>query len=147
MKRILSFILIAAMLLSIVPTVFAAEFSDFNSSHWAYEYVQKAYGAGLIKGRTDYKFDGNGKITREEMAVLIKNYSELKGMDTSATADITKYDDANLVSSWAIEAMQWCNATSIIKGDKNNCLNPLSNASRAEVAQIVINYKDYTFRH
>ena len=78
MKRILSFILIAAMLLSIVPTVFAAEFSDFNSSHWAYEYVTALVNDGTINGYADGTFRPEGTVTRAEFVKMIGNGPEIR---------------------------------------------------------------------
>lgn len=78
MKRILSFILIAAMLLSIVPTAFAAEFSDFNSSHWAYEYVTALVNDGTINGYADGTFRPEGTVTRAEFVKMIGNGTEIR---------------------------------------------------------------------
>ena len=78
MKRIISFILTAAMLLSIVPTVFAAGFSDFNSSHWAYEYVLALVNDGTINGYADGTFRPEGTVTRAEFVKMIGNGSEIR---------------------------------------------------------------------
>ncbi len=78
MKRIISLILTLAMLLSIVPNVFAAEFSDFNSSHWAYEYVSALVNDGTINGYADGTFRPEGTVTRAEFVKMIGNGPEIR---------------------------------------------------------------------
>jgi len=71
MKRIISLIITLSMLISIVPTAFAAEFSDFNSSHWAYEYVTALVNDGTINGYADGTFRPEGTVTRAEFVKMI----------------------------------------------------------------------------
>ena len=42
-----------------------------------------------------------GKITREQLAVMLYRYAKMKGYDVSASADISAYTDASGVSGWA----------------------------------------------
>ncbi|MBO7289681.1 MAG: S-layer homology domain-containing protein [Clostridia bacterium] len=78
MKRIISLILTLLMLLSVVPTAFAADFSDFGSSHWAYEYVNVLVNDGTINGYADGTFRPEGTVTRAEFVKMIGNGPETR---------------------------------------------------------------------
>ena len=80
-----------------------------------------------------------GKITREQLAAMLCRYAKLKGCDVSASADISGYTDASSVSDWASSAMRWAVSQSLIQGS-NSRLRPQSNATRAEVATILMRF-------
>ena len=80
-----------------------------------------------------------GKITREQLAVMLYRYAKMKGYDVSASADISAYTDASGVSGWAKEAMQWAVGSGLIQGS-GSALHPQANASRAEVATILARF-------
>ena len=79
------------------------------------------------------------KITREQLAAMLYRYAKLKGYDVSASADISGYTDASSVSGWAKEAMQWAVGSGLIQGS-NNALTPQANASRAQIATILMRF-------
>ena len=80
-----------------------------------------------------------GKITREQLAVMLYRYAKMKGYDVSASADISAYTDASGVSGWAKEAMQWAVGSGLIQGS-GNALAPQANASRAQIATILMRF-------
>ena len=91
-------------------------------------------GAGVSDGT-----NMDGKITREQLAAMLYRYAKLKGYDVSASADISGYTDASSVSSWAKEAMQWAVGSGLIQGS-GNALTPQANASRAQIATILMRF-------
>lgn len=80
-----------------------------------------------------------GKITREQLAAMLTRYAALKNRDVSAIASISAYADASNVSNWAVDAMRWAVGEGLIQGS-NNTLRPQSNATRAEVATILMRF-------
>lgn len=80
-----------------------------------------------------------GKITREQLAAMLTRYAALKNRDVSAIASISAYADASNVSNWAVDAMRWDVGEGLIQGS-NNHLRPQSNATRAEVATILMRF-------
>lgn len=114
-------------------------FTDVSADHWAYEYVKKAYGAGLIKGRDEYTFDGNGLITREEMATILLRAAQASGISVSTFEDAKSYtfrDDAS-ISGFAKEAIYILKYDNIINGVGDDYFAPSKNATRAEAAHMV----------
>lgn len=94
-----------------------------------------AMGAGISDGT-----NMTGKITREQLAAMLYRYAKLKGYDVSASADISGYTDASGVSSWATDAMRWAVSAGLINGRTATTLAPQGNATRAEVASILMRF-------
>lgn len=83
------------------------------------------------------KFNPDGKITREQMAAMMRRYADFCELKTDARADLSGYTDAAAVSSWALNDMKWAVAEHLLYGDTNSRLNPTNNATRAEAAAIL----------
>ena len=66
-------------------------------------------------------------------------YAALKNRDVSAITSISACADASSVSGWATNAMRWATGEGLIQGS-NNTLRPQSNATRAEVATILMRF-------
>ena len=94
-----------------------------------------AMGAGISDGT-----NMTGKITREQLAAMLYRYAKMKGYDVSASADISGYTDASSVSSWATDAMRWAVSAGLINGRTATTLAPQGNATRAEVASILMRF-------
>ena len=114
-------------------------FTDVAADAWYADAVNWAAAKGIVGGYGNGNFGPEDSITREQMAVLLYNYAKFKGEDMTATADLSTFSDGDQVSDWAQYAMKWAVAEGLISGS-NNALNPLGTASRAEVAQILMNY-------
>ena len=91
-------------------------------------------GAGISDGT-----NMTGKITREQLAAMLYRYAKMKGYDVSASASLSGYTDASSVSGWAKEAMQWAVGSGLIQGS-GNALTPQANASRAQIATILMRF-------
>ena len=116
-----------------------SSFTDVAAGAWYADAVNWAATNGIVGGYGNGNFGPEDSITREQMAVLLYNYAKFKGEDMTATADLSTFSDGDQVSDWAQYAMKWAVAEGLISGS-NNALNPLGTASRAEVAQILMNY-------
>ena len=120
---------------SMIVTILA-RMEGVNTSGGATWYAhgrEWAMGAGISDGT-----NMTGKITREQLAAMLYRYAKLKGYDVSASADISGYTDASSVSSWATDAMRWAVSAGLINGRTATTLAPQGNATRAEVAEILM---------
>lgn len=100
------------------------------------------YAAGRAWAMENGISDGTnmeGKITREQLAAMLYRYAKMKGYDVSASASLSGYTDASSVSGWAKEAMQWAVGSGLIQGS-GNALTPQANASRAQIATILMRF-------
>ena len=77
------------------------------------------------------------------MAVILFRYTNKLGLHTDKRGDLGRFADASKVSSYASDALRWAVAEGIIGGSSDGgrlCLNPQGNATRAEVATILMRY-------
>ena len=74
-----------------------------------------------------------------ELGLPGKRYAEANGCDVSASADLSGYPDAGQVQDYAQPAMAWAVAEGIVEGMDGN-LNPAGNASRAQIATILMRF-------
>ena len=119
------------------PTAEAAGFTDVADGDWYAEAVNWAAREGIVAGYEDNTFRPNDPITREQLAAMLMNYAAWKGEDVSARADLSGYNDAASVSSWAAKTVQWAVAEGLISGMPGNLLEPQGSATRAQVAAIL----------
>ena len=111
-------------------------FPDVPSTAYYLDAVIWGEKNGVIYGEGG-KFNPDGKITREQMAAMMRRYADFCELKTDARADLSGYTDAAAVSSWALNDMKWAVAEHLLYGDTNSYLNPTNNATRAEAAAIL----------
>ena len=116
-------------------------FTDNTINQWYYNAVLWAYENGITKGINATCFGTGQNVTREQMTGFLYNYAEFRGFDTLARTDISNFTDAEQVSSWAVESMEWAYAKGIISGKGAGVLDPKGTATRAEVAQMIMNFQ------
>ena len=114
-----------------------AGFSDVEAGQWYTDAVNWAKAKGVVGGYPDNTFRPNDKITREQLAVMLKAYA---GTTMVKPADLGSFADAGEVSDYAKDAVAWAVGAGLIAGRDNNKIAPQAGATRAEVAQIMTNY-------
>ena len=95
---------------------------------------------GIVNGFGDGTFGPEQNITREQMAQILMNYAKYKGYDMTAKGDVSAFTDAAEISGWAQDAVSWAVGEKILSGKGNGILDPAGTATRAEVAQIFMNF-------
>lgn len=115
-------------------------FTDVPDHQWYANAVNWAASENIVAGMGDGIFAPNSPVTREQMAAILYRYAQYKGYDTTKTADISDFADGNKTSAWAVPAMQWAVGTGLISGQGDGILAPNGTATRAEVAQILMNF-------
>ncbi len=123
------------------PKGYQNTFSDVNakSGSWYIDAVAWASANGVVNGVGAGRFDPDGKITREQMATILFRYAQKKEIDTSRRGDVSAFPDANQISGYAKEALSWTVGEGIINGS-DNMLQPQGNATRAQVATILMRF-------
>ena len=118
-------------------------FSDVSSNQYYYDAIKWATSKKIVSGYTGTtKFGPEDSITREDFAVMLRNYCMYKGKYKKSSINLNTYSDGRQVSSWAKEAMQWAVANKVVTGDSNK-LTPQGKATRAQVASMIFKYKTY----
>ncbi len=124
------------------PSATASDFTDVAAGAYYADAVAWAAANGVVNGISKTAFAPETAITREQMAAILYRYAQLKGYDVSVGEDtnILSYTDAGQISEYAIPAMQWACGAGLIQGNTAATLNPKGNATRAEVATILMRF-------
>ncbi len=122
------------------PAAASAGFADVASGDWYASAVNWAAANGVVSGVSETGFGPNNALTREQLALILYRFAQYKGYDVTGTSDLAAYADGSSVSSWAAEAMGWAVDAGLISGVGGNQIAPTGTASRAQVAQILMNF-------
>ena len=117
------------------PAAVGGSFDDVNHQQWYGEAVTWAAEQGIVTGYGDGKFGPNDRITREQLAVILWRYA---GQPT-ASQDLP-FSDAEQASSWALAALGWATEQGILHGKNGGILDPGGFATRAETAQMLMQF-------
>jgi 2',3'-cyclic-nucleotide 2'-phosphodiesterase (5'-nucleotidase family) len=84
-----------------------------------------------------------GSITREQFATMLYRYEQVikEGGFKGDWMFLLDYPDAASVNEWANEAMHWMSMNKVVNG-MDGKLNPQGSATRAQVAQMLLNYSN-----
>ena len=119
---------------------YALTFGDMNGTEWYAEAVRWAASEQIVNGYDNGNFGPNDPITREQLVTVLYRYAQYKGLDTATTEEnLTSFADAAQVSGYAVSAMNWAVGAGVINGTDSG-LAPKATATRAEVAQILMNF-------
>ena len=116
-----------------------AAFTDVADGLWYTDAVLWAAQKGIVNGISETEFAPGGDLTREQLATVLYRYAQDQGYDVSASADLSGYPDAGQVQDYAQPAMAWAVAEGIVEGMDGN-LNPAGNATRAQIATILMRF-------
>ncbi len=124
------------------PSTSAASFTDVASGAYYANAVAWANANGIVSGYGSGKFGPNDKVIREQLAAILYRYAQYKKYDVSVGEDtnILSYDDAQSISSYAIPAIQWACGAGVVTGKSGSKLDPKGNATRAEVAAMLMRF-------
>ena len=101
------------------------------------------YAAGMNWAKANGVSDGTNttaSVTREQLVTMLFRYAAAHGMESvTLEENLSRFTDKASVSAWAVPAMNWAVRQGLIEGS-NGLLRPQANASRAEVAAILMRF-------
>jgi hypothetical protein len=110
-------------------------FTDVADGRWYTDAIHWAAENNVVNGVTTELFKPTNVATREQIvAILWRAAGKPDG-----TGDLSKFTDADEISSYAETAMQWAVGEGILVGN-NGKLRPTATASRAEFAVMFTRY-------
>ena len=118
-------------------------FHDVPSGQWYSKAVIWAYDKKIVAGYSNGFFGIKDPITREQVARMLYLYSEWKGKDVSARANLSGFPDGGQVSGWAKSQVEWAVGMNMLSGKTVNGrlqLVPKGQATRAECASMISRY-------
>ena len=122
----------------------AAGFTDVAAGAWYADAVNWAAARGIVKGYDTGAFGPEDSVTREQLAAILYRYAQVKGYDTTQGGmAVREFSDSASISDWAQEAMAWAVNAQVLSGKGNGVLDPQGTATRAEVAQMLMNFVEH----
>ena len=129
-----------AMLWVVLARMDGVDTSKTNGGAW--------YQAGLdwaVKNGISDGTNPNNNITREQFASMLYRYAENAGEDITAdTSELNRFIDTINIASYALEPLAWAVENGIVSGTSSDTISPAGNATRAQVATMLMRY-DQTF--
>ena len=125
---------------------YAMTFRDVEDGKWYAEAVRWAADNGIVNGYSDDAFGPNDPVTREQIVTILLRYARYKGVDTEAgeLKPLEGFDDTRDISDWAVKAFRWAVDAGIIQGTGGGKISPKLDASRAQVATMLMRYDAMT---
>lgn len=112
-------------------------FTDCKDGSYYANAVLWAYENKIVSGRGETSFEPLATMTRQEMAVILYNYSVFKGA-AEVTEPELAYADAESVASWALAAVDYCTDAKLMNGVTDTTFNPTGSANRAMGATVMV---------
>lgn len=114
-------------------------FPDVAADMYYADAVVWAYENGIVKGMPGGVFAPDGTLTREQMVTMLHRYAEFAGISTEKSTGLDSFSDADSVSAYAVESMQWAVASDVIKGI-SGALVPAGTTTRAQAAAVLVRF-------
>lgn len=110
-------------------------FKDVRSGLWYSEAISWIASVGIVKGYDNGNFGVDDDITREDLAIILRNYAKSCGINVKSNYSLDAFYDKKQVSDYAQSALAWCVEQGIMSGS-NHYLKPQGKATRAECAKM-----------
>ena len=117
-------------------------YQDVYPGSWYTSGIIWVWRQKIMEGYSEQRFGPEDPVTREQMACILFNYANYKGLDTKATSAFDGFTDADSISNWAENAMAWAVSNGLINGAAGR-LTPSGTASRAEITALLRNFCAY----
>ncbi len=119
-----------------------APFTDVAIGQWYTNAITWAASNNIVSGMGDGTFAPNNNITREQLAMILYNYAQLKGNAVTASGNLAAFTDGNEVSDWAETAVRWAVGEGLMSGKGNGVLDPTETTTRAEAASMFMRFME-----
>jgi hypothetical protein len=97
---------------------------------------------GIVRGVGDGKFAPNEPVKRQEFAAILLRYADYADARFIVPAMFAFFSDAELIDDYAANAIQTLFNADIMRGVGGNNIDPLGDATRAQVAAMLRRYAE-----
>ena len=122
---------------------------DVETGKWYTDAVCWAYNLGITTGNTTtMTFGMSDPVTRQQLASFLYRYAQYKELDVETRGELSGLLNADKVSKYAKDAVEWAVGTGFIsgsevtdsQGNKAYDLKPAGNTTRAQAATILMRF-------
>jgi len=104
---------------------------DDTVNHWANKEISDLASKGIIKGKTDQKFEPNATVNRAEMATMLARAFGLEASGATTFNDVTE-------DKWYSDSVIAATEAGLLKGYGSNLFGPTNSLTRQEMAVIIV---------
>ncbi|MER1986533.1 MAG: S-layer homology domain-containing protein [Solibacillus sp.] len=122
--------------LGLVPSSAAVPFTDVVGKDYEKD-VQALFEAGITTGKTATTFDPQGKVTRQQAALIMARILRYAEVDTQSITMNTNFKDANKMSKEVLNDVGLLNSLEVMTGNDNREFMPKNNLTRSHMAKIL----------
>ena len=109
-------------------------FTDTADDTWYSAAVVWASGGGIMSGYGNGRFGTDDPVTREQLVTILWRIAGNPETEQGQT-----FADQDSISTFAVTAVTWARQLNIVGGKSGNRFDPKGNATRAEVATVLMN--------
>lgn len=108
------------------------KYTDCDAGAYYAPYVAWATNSAIVNGFGDGTFRPNDAVTREQAAVIIKNYLTSVVKLTEVPMQKIAYADSEDISDWALESVMYCTSIDMLHGRGDGNFDPKANITCGE---------------
>ena len=114
----------------------AASFRDVPEGAWYAPYVNWALANGIVSGTSATTFSPDAKITRQDMAVMLYQYTQRYDVALQQQT-VTPFTDESSISAYALPAVQALHRAGVISGMPDGSFQPFGTATREQACVVL----------
>ncbi|WP_134703727.1 S8 family serine peptidase [Ammoniphilus sp. YIM 78166] len=118
----------------------AAPFKDVSASDWFANDVAAVYEAGLVKGAGNGNYNPHAPISRQELAIILSNASELIKMPVRKAPSHQAYSDTQRFAAYAKDSIAFVTENGLMTGKSANgtiLFDPTAPTTREAAASVL----------
>ncbi|MBR4934209.1 MAG: S-layer homology domain-containing protein [Clostridia bacterium] len=115
-------------------------FNDIASDTWYYDAVKTAFSEGIMNGKGEGVFDPTATITRAE---VVTAFARIACVNIEGKSNSLPFSDT-VPGQWYSDSVGWAAENCIVNGRGNDLFSPADKITRVEIAQILLNFLEYT---
>lgn len=120
------------------PIIELNQFPDVPSDAWYAGAVDWAVRTGIVTGNADGTFAPDRRVTRTELAVMLRRCADLLGCQSTGSGDLSAYTDGGAIASYAREGLSWALEQGLLDGMVTDTIYGQLPVSRAQCAQMLV---------
>ena len=111
-------------------------FDDVQAGAWYAPYVNWAAANNIVSGTSATTFDPNATISRQDMAVMLYNYTQQYGVQLDQTA-VAAFTDESSIAAYALPAVQALHSAGVFSGMPDGSFRPYATATREQACVVL----------
>ena len=115
----------------------SSRFTDVPATAYYAPFVEWAASKGIVTGTGESSFSPDAAITREQMALIMRQYADKLGYTLPVAREAVTFTDDNQITGSMKDAVRAIQQAGIMSGKENNRFGPKDAATRAEAAVVL----------